>query len=900
MTTITTKRGTRPGRAKRTDRLMVGAALVLIMALAPGSAAMAQTAAPRAAQEQAFDLPAGPLGAALLQVGSATGVQFNIDSGLTEGRTAAALRGSYTVEQALATLLRGTGLTYRFTGPQTIVIEALPDIGNARLLGAVRVEGAGAGASGGYGAGPSTVNGINGSNDVTATEGTGSFTTGAASIASKQPRALKDTPQSISVVTSQQLDEQNINSVSALMAQMPGISIVTGDAGPLSPEFFSRGFQVQRAQIDGGAPIDITTRGGQGLNPLFDMAVYDHAEILRGADGLFNGYGDPGGVISLARKRPLDQRQVLVEAQAGSWNNYRGMADITGPLTSDGSLRARGVLAWQDSDFFYDTATNLKWTMYGAIDYDLTPTTLVNGGISKNWLRGVNFSGGLPRFLDGADIGLPRDTCFCFSDSRFSVETLEYFARIEQKIGSKWNIRADFTRLEQDTRSQAGSVVGAVNTAGMGPVLFYSRTSERREQTLFDLTLTGGFRLFGHDQRVVIGGNYKNADGGGSVTLRPESGTLIPVDIYNFNQSDPAFVDTDIYRPSIERISDLTRQLGAYATLQLTVWTPLHLDIGLRYSKRTTSSETAILCSVAAGCETGFPPRPLALGDRFITLANRNSTTDFVWPPNASAVFDLTRSLSVYGSYSRIFSDQSSSLDINLRPLKPVTGNNVEAGVKWAPRDGKMNASLSVYRIRQRNFAAYFDYNPNAPVGGGTFCCYVSSPNNVRQSKGIDAEITGEVLPGVQVAASYTYNENENQGVDSFAEGEPLQTRFPAHIYKVWVSYQPRMAGWLGRLNIAAGVNGQSSSFTSGRVCPQPDPSGGFDCPVDPLFFDFTEPGYAVASARIAYKVTPAVTAALNAGNLFDKRYYQTVGTADSGNWYGEPRSIVASLSAKF
>jgi outer membrane receptor for ferric coprogen and ferric-rhodotorulic acid len=880
---------------------MASAALALVMAAVSNGAAMAQTVEPRAAQESAFDIPAGPLGAALLQVGAATGVQFNIDSGLTEGRMTAGLRGRYTVEQALAALLSGTGLTYRFTGAQTIVIEALPDIGDARLLGAVRVEGAGAGAGSGYGAGPSAVNGINGSNDVTATEGTGSFTTGAASIASKLPRALKDTPQSISIVTSQQLDEQNINSVSDLMERMPGISVVTGDAGPLRPEFFSRGFQVQRAQIDGGAPIDITTRGNQGLNPLFDMAIYDHAEILRGADGLFNGYGDPGGVISLTRKRPLDQRQVLVEAQVGSWNDYRGTADITGPLTSDGKLRARGVLAWQDSDFFYDTASNVKWTLYGAIDYDLTPTTLVNGGISKNWQRGVNFSGGLPRYLDGGDIGLPRDTCFCFSDSRFSVGTLEYFGRVEQKIGSKWSIRANFTRLEQDTQAQTGSVAGSVNTAGMGPLLFYSRTSERREQTLLDLTLTGGFRLFGHDQRVVIGGNYSNADGGGSVLLRPDSGTLIPVDIFNFNQSDPAFADTDTYRPSTERITDLTRQIGAYATLQLTVWTPLHLEIGLRYSKRTTDSETAILCSLAAGCQSDdIPPRPVALGERFVTLSSKNTTTDFVWPPNASAVFDVTRSLSVYGSYSRIFSDQSTSLDTNLRPLEPVTGNNIEAGVKWAPRNGRVNASLSVYRIRQRNFAFYTGYNPLAPVGGATLCCYTSSSDNVRQSKGIDAEITGEVLPAVQVAASYTYNANETQGVDSYADGQPLQSRFPAHIYKLWVSYQPRTAGWLGRLNIAAGVNGQSSNYTSGRVCPQPDPSGGFDCPVDQLFVDFVSPGYAVASARIAYKVTPMLTAALNAGNLFDKRYYQTIGSADGGNWYGQPRSIVASLSAKF
>ncbi len=85
------------------------------------------------------------------------------------------------------------------------------------------------------------------------------------------------------------------------------------------PTFYSRGFAIERLQIDGGAPMDIGHPTSYGLIPQIDMAEYDHAEVLRGADGLFNGYGDPGGVINLARKRPLDHSQLVVEGQYGSW-----------------------------------------------------------------------------------------------------------------------------------------------------------------------------------------------------------------------------------------------------------------------------------------------------------------------------------------------------------------------------------------------------------------------------------------------------------------------------------------------------------------------------------------------------------------------------------------------------
>jgi TonB-dependent siderophore receptor len=888
----------KPSKTARRSWALIGTALAGCLAAQPALAAgQPQASASRATQEQAFDVPAGPLATALLQLGTQAGVQFNIDSRLTEGRSTAGLRGRYSVEQALATLLAGTGLTYRFTGPQTIVIEALPDVGDARMLGAVRVEGATMNGRGGA-IGPSDVNGINGSNDVTATEGTGSFTTGGTSVASKEPRALKDTPQSVSVITSAQLEEQNLNSFPDLMAQMPGVSVVTGAAGAIRQEFYSRGLRVQRAQIDGGAQIDISN-SAQALNPQFDMGIYDHAEILRGADGLFNGYGDPGGVISLQRKRPLDRRQALVEGQVGSWNNFRASVDITGPIALDGRVRARGVAVWQDREFFYDTANTRKGLLFGSVDFDATDTTLLNVGASQTWLRGNNFAVGLPRYTDGGDIGLPRDTCLCLPDSRFSIVTNELFARFEQAIGKSWNLRANVTRLEQKTRSLTGNISGAViRETGTGPLLLHVRSQTASTQFTADVTLNGSFRMFGQDQRLVVGGNYSNADGGGAASFSAIGLQRIPVDVLNFNPADPRYRRTATFFPTAFTPVDLNRQLGAYATLDLTVWSPLHVAVGLRYSKRKTRTVNDFRCVQATGC-TNESGQPVAQGQTELLDEVSNTTEDFVWPPNVSARLDITKNLTAYGSYTRIFGDQSILLDAQRNPLPPFTGNNVEAGVKWAPNGGRTNLSLSVYRIKQQRIGIFSTFDPTFPFGGSTVCCYVTAPDFYRLSEGVDAEVTGEIVPGLQVAASYTYNRNENRGTALFNDGLPLQSRFPAHIYKVWLSYQPRRQDWLGRLNVGAGVNGQSSTFVRGLVCPQTNPVTGF-CQVRQQGFQFVEPPYAIVAARIGYTFNDRLSAAININNMFDKKYYQTVGVPGSGNYYGEPRNVLFSLNAKY
>ncbi len=337
-------------------------ALFCMSALGTLATPIMAEAQPAVAQGEAsfdFDVPAQPLARALSAIAERANIQvvYPDKEPLTLGSPA--VRGRMTVNQALAAALAGSGYSYRYLREGVVTLVATSAEGNdgERVTGAVRIEGAqGSPYFGGAGV-AAGVNGINGSRDITATEGTGSFTSGALTIGSKAPQALKDVPQSVSVLTAERLEQQNVTDFTTAMNQLPGITLVQG-ATSLENTFYSRGFAIQSIQVDGGAPLTRKFAGSVGVAyiPQIDMSIYDHVELLRGAAGTFSGYGDPGGTVNLVRKKPLDHAQLTLEAQAGSWSNYRVVADATSPLALDGKLRGRLVMTYQDRHYFYDTA----------------------------------------------------------------------------------------------------------------------------------------------------------------------------------------------------------------------------------------------------------------------------------------------------------------------------------------------------------------------------------------------------------------------------------------------------------------------------------------------------------------------------------------------------------------
>lgn len=914
--------------------LVRASALAMAGALIFPGGAQAQTAPGEARVN--VDIPAGSLGPALEQFGRQAGVALVYPAEMAQGLSTRGVSGTMTIQEALARLLAGTGLASELSGG-VVNIRRIPVGDNGeRVLGAVRVQGAQGGASALPGSTP--VNGINGSRDVTATEGTGSYTSNALTVGSKTAASIKDTPMSVSVLTSQQLQDQHITDLNGAMRNLPGVTVIQG-ASADELDFYSRGFQITQIQFDGGAALN-TNPANVGYSPIIDLSLYDHIELVRGASGTFNAYGSPGGVINLVRKKPLDHQQFQFDMQIGSWDWHRISVDLTGPLGFGGKLRGRVIATHQDNNFFYDTAKSNRNVLSGTLEYDLTTTTLVSVGVNYQDGHDLPFSWGLMRYENGEPLGLPRSTCFCFDYAKANTTNTELFGQIEQRFGSKWTFKIRGTRIKQKGVSVRPHVSGTVNPytlagASADPSSYYYLNDR---QTLVEATLDGSFRLFGRDQKVVVGANYSTENPTGTARgalydvftgdYPPFAGrTDASVDVFHFNPrqwNEPNY-PAGYYSKTMP--GSYWRTINSYINLDLEPIKRLHVAIGLRFSQTHQSYTAQNVCGRwnINGAPTNSPCYGKQPGDLvFKRTGNLHTGNGISWPPSIQWRYDLTKNLTVSAIYTDIYIDQSQTLDKDGNPLPPIRGGNFEGELKWASPSRKLNVTLSAYYTKQNGFTANDPIclsatpdpkctSTNSTSTPGQFnlstnCCYIFDPSQANISYGADIEVQGEIRKGWQISASYNFNYNYVKNSKLFdGRQQPLTAFAPRHRAQLWTSYNFNEDSRFKGLFLAFGAQAQSKTFVVDGYCSAyvPDPTsplpGAKRC-ADNGFVRvaFTDPGRVVLSGSIGYKVNDTLRLDLQMENLLDKNYFESVGGISNGGFYGSPRSFKLSLHGKW
>lgn len=787
-----------------------------------------------------LNLPAQPLGRALLQLGEQASLQVFFMQDAVAGMTAPALSGRLTADEALNKLLQGTGLQYVKQGANVTVSRR----DGTATLDAVRVTG-----------------------DGIASEGRDTYTANYASMA--RGVSLRETPQSISVMTRQRIDDQALVSVGDVLGQTTGMTVVAADNGEVN-KVYARGFAVESMMIDG---VALDGYQQKYFNP--NLAMYDRVEVIRGADGLFSGTGEPGGAINLVRKRPLAYSQVNLTTSVGSWDNTRVEVDATGPLAASGKLRGRGVVSYQDRDYFYGNADASNQFVYGILEADVAERTKVAIGGSYEKRRATPWQSGLPRSPDGADLGLPRRTVLNASWNNLESDHKELFMQVEQGLGRDWKLKLDAQYIKRKSYEQSADGYGAVDPAtGLGNHMDVWAFDFDNEVKSLDLNLSGDFQLLGQHHQLLFGGDWREVR---------HSNAYYAAEY----ETDPPEVPIREFRPSIVpkptrfwKSNDWpdfgARQYGVYGRLKISLTDRVKLFGGGRLStydyispfKRYDSSGNITTNTVTKYRESG------------------------IFTPYGGMTVDLSEQWTAYGSVTMIHKSQANRLGgpVPGTPLDAITGKNYEIGLKGEHDGGRLNSAFALYRIERKGEAVRDPAYPSTNIGNeGLNCCWLSQGNVV--SEGFDAEITGEVLPGWQLAAGYTYNHNQNKGTSAV-----YNSITPRHLFKLWTTY--RLPDTLSAWTIGGGVTVQSAHYVSGSAKTYNPASGQYDGASVP--FKFTQPGYAVASASIQYAITPNWKTTLNINNLFDRTYYKTMGTSGSGNWYGDPRNFYLTLRGTF
>lgn len=651
----------------------------------------------------------------------------------------------------------------------------------------------------------------------------------------KTSTPLQEIPNTMTVTTREQLELREINSLEDLMLQTPGVT-VTG-TNPENPSLISRGFSINNYMIDGVAGIDFP-----GTTP--DLAIYERVEVLRGPAGLFSGAGSPAGSVNFVRKRPGKEKSFQIGATIGSWENYRGEADISVPLNETGSIRARASGAYVDQHHFFDVAHTKRGIIYGIVEADITPkTTIAIGGHYQDLNTPVQT--GLPGYVSGGLIDLPRSTYIGSKWNVIEEESQVLFVDLTHQISGNWLVRAtaqnatrDFYRPFAYLGNPSVTPTSGINRLGA------MQGIGDAEQNSFDAHLSGSFKLFGRSHDLLIGADYQEIT---NHSMVGRNNGFFDVDIYNPTH--------DIPKPDMPYLSmtdSETSQYGLYGQARLRLTDPLTIVLGGRYSNWETESVSSSRTAETLPW-TQRPANGYEIEGQFTPYAGLVYTINPVW--------------SLYASYADSFTPQSQqTAEGDL--IDPITGGQIEGGVKGALFDGRALLSVAAYRITQANRA---QADPNYPDGSGF---YVASGE--VQSTGVEVEVSGRITPDWMIAGGYAYNTNEYTK-DRNNVGRPFTAISPEHSLKLWTNYRVRegaFAGW--------DFGGSLNAFT------------------ETVGDNVSQDGYFVVGAQAGYQLTESTRLQFSLNNVFDEVYYTRIRYTRNGNYYGEPRSLKVSIRAKF
>lgn len=515
-------------------------AVAFVLVLAPLALPVAAQPAGEAGPALSFELPSASLGETLNAIARQGGRLVVLDPALVAGRSAPAVRGEMTVEQAMRQALAGSGLALTVSERGTLSVAPAPPEASALELDATTV----------------IARPLLGET----TEGTGAYTSGRMATATRLPIAPRETPQAATVITRQRMDDQGMTSITDVVRNTPGLFLSQAD-GPGRPSFNARGFNIDAVMYD-GLPT-FYENWTVGIQP--NLAMFDRVEVVRGATGLITGSGNPSAAINLVRKRPTVEPQVNLTAAAGRWDDYRGEVDASGALNASGSLRGRVVGSYRDTDSFRDEEAHDHGLFYAIGEADLSARTTLSLGAYRQEDRTNFFWGGLPLTEDGRHMDLSRSRYPGTDWEDKHQETDAVFAELRHRFDNDWQVRLATLATWQDALFSGTYYYRATLTAPLQYVAYQSRHDE--DQQSADLYASGPVRWFGREHDLVIGASRRQFD---MTTLEYDPYTVIDLDA-----PKPDFVPGTTSRY-------VTTQEGVYLTSRLSLADPLRLILGGR------------------------------------------------------------------------------------------------------------------------------------------------------------------------------------------------------------------------------------------------------------------------------------------------------------------------------
>lgn len=653
---------------------------------------------------------------------------------------------------------------------------------------------------------------------------------------------LLEVPQSILVIPEEILDDQQVTSLDEALRNVSGVTSSTVEGSGF--RFSLRGFDRANILRDGFNISASDNFGRSGLQPLSETANLEQIEVLRGPASLLYGEINPGGIINLVTKRPLEEPFYEAEVQLGSRGLFRPRIDLSGPLSPDGEFLYRLNALYQTENGFREfdqdvervfVAPVLTWQIDDQTDFT----------VELEYLQDERpYDTGTLAFGDGI-IDIPRDRIANEPGDSRSRDTLLAGYTFNHEFSDSWQIRNSFRYTR--TADDGDVAVPVVFDENTGNLLRADASIDNfRESFALQTNVVGEFKIGDIEHTLLAGVDFSQAN----ATLFTSGNVASPLPINIF---DPVYEASPRDQSQQVPLTDeyiQTRRVGIYVQDQVKFTDNLILVAGLRYDTVDQDYEIAVARSTdQAGA---FSQNPDAV------------------TPRVGLIYQPIPDLSLYASYSRSFTPNT-SLTADGEFIEAEEGEGFEVGFKAELLGDRLFANLAFFDITLQNVASP---DPDFPDVSNVFVA-----TGEQRSRGFEFDLVGEPLPGWNLIASYSLIDAEVTEDNVTPVGNRL-VGIPRHSANFWTTYTIQ-SGDLEGLGVGVGFN-----YVSDRA--------------GDLANSFEMDSYFLTNAAIFYR-RDNWRAALNFNNIFDINYVQGNPFSRLRNIeVGEPFTVIGSVSVQF
>ncbi|BCA53921.1 Ferrichrome-iron receptor [Nitrospira sp. KM1] len=813
-----------------------------------------------------FNIPSQPLSSALHSFADTTDWQVSIPSEIAADMSSPGVTGSLTPEQGLKSLLVGTGLTYRFVGPKIVTLKR--DSSGAVVPGLVGAGAAGAAAASGNGATDTAPS--NAQKPVKVPEilvkdireresDPKSYVAEEANTAMRTDTPIRDSPQSIQVVTRKVIEEQKAIRLDDALQNISGISTFSQSAD-VNDAWFIRGFAIGNNNMFRNGLFDLFS--AQLASDTYNV---QRLEVLKGPASVLYGLGDPGGIINIVTRKPLPDAAYSANVTLGNYNLYRSELDATGPLNASKTLLYRLTVVGQKALSFVDFANRDAVGVTPSITWIMgSRTTLtVDGEYFKRWTQRIpglpsegtvlpNINGDIPRnrFTGMGNFGRNDRTVYRVGydlshqfNNNWSIRNMYRYSILQSD-----QINGGILALEPDQRTVS-------RFWGSGP----GETSISRQHLHSMVTnIVGRFRLLQMDHTLLTGVELREVRQN-PIQITTRTGPSLNLDLYN-----PDYGINPFSAPiSAVRLFETEQKLvGVYLQDQIALLPNLKLVGGVRFDYVHQFQR--------AGTVAANPPE--------------QTSDDTGVSPRLGLVYQPIEPVSLYTSWTRGFLPNSpGSFNPTGELFKPERSTQYEVGIRTFFFQNRLSLGLAWYHLTRENLVTP-DPDPARAAQG------FAVQTGEQRSQGIELDVTASLADGWNVIASYAYTDAEVTKDNDPTLVNRRLGMIPYNKATLWSTYHFQ-EGSLKGFGLGGGVIG----YTGRNVWI-------FDPQVN-------VPGYVIVNAALYYNrdlepnnwlKAKQINVAVNFRNLLDQRYVGYADNSLTGYFYGDPRTVLATVGLRF